>query len=63
MLIHLQLCEALNAVMSHDPLLIKEFQTNKLDEIFRYSKSSDTLKPTLKLMRKRVDAVAKYFWT
>lgn len=63
MLMHLQLCEGLNIVMTQDNAKIKAFQAEKLEEIYRYTKACESNVPNINLLRKRVEVIAKYFWT
>ena len=62
MMIHLQVCEALNATVDQDMDKILEFQREKLSEIYRFVKSSEGKHSKINNMRKSIESHCKYFW-
>jgi hypothetical protein len=62
MMIHLHICEALNITVANDMSTMLDYQRKKLEEIYRYVKSSEGKQSKINNMRRCIESHCKYFW-
>ena len=63
MMIHFQICEALNATVDQDMEKLIDFQRKKMQEIYRYVKSCEGKGSKINNMRKSIESNCKFFWS